>query len=91
MIVAISRINSHYQRVYPHHDGLEAWWLSPGALEFLRTNYGYRPWCVDIIPVVVLETMKMRGHLRKMRDAPPLGTFLEPFRMPPQSRACAIT
>lgn len=90
MIVALQRLNTHYYRVFTHYDGLEPWWLSPGGYGYLRSHYNYRPLDAEIVPVVVVEQMKSTGHIRRLRDAPLLGTFLEPFRMEPQSRACAI-
>jgi hypothetical protein len=76
MIVGFSRANSDYFRVFPHHPGTEAYWLSPAGLEYIR-SLGFRPYEQALVPEASLARLRILGHLRPMRDAPPLGAWAE--------------
>lgn len=78
MIVIVSRDRfSHF--LSPHHSDLEAHWLSPGALEYLRRHTDYKPFEMERVSDYIVQRMRELGHLRPMHSAPPLGTFTEAF------------
>ena len=77
MIIGISRINSEYLRVFPHYEGVEAFWLSPGGLEYLRNHVGYRPYDQELAPENLVRRLRASKHLRPMCEAPPTGAWAD--------------
>ena len=79
MIIGFSRYNSDYFRVFPHHPGVEAFWLSPAGLEYIR-GLGFRVYAQELVPEASLARLRIARHLRPMRDAPRLGSWADvPF------------
>lgn len=78
MIVSLRRDEFSYL-VEPHSQG-EAHWMSPGAYIYLLDHTDYRVHRMHRVSVYLVERMRELGHLRPMKQAPPLGTFLEEFK-----------
>jgi hypothetical protein len=77
MIIGMSRVNSEYQRVFPHYEGIEAYWLSPGGLDYLRKNVGYQPFEQEIVPSGSIIRLRNSRHIRPLREAPPTGAWAD--------------
>ena len=78
MIVAIER-DAFSCFLSPHSKG-EAYWLSPGAYQYLLEHTDYRVYEMMRVSFYLAERMKCMGHLRPMSQAPRLGSFLDEFR-----------
>ena len=78
MIVTLNR-DQHSYLVGMHSEG-EAYWLSPGALRYLREHTDYEPYEMERVSFYTVERLLATGHLRHMKDAPwPVGSFDEEF------------
>jgi hypothetical protein len=78
MIVALSRdLLSCF--LTPHHSDHEALWLSPGAYSYLLEHTDYKVFEMERVSEYLIQRMQATGHLRPLRDAPPLGGFLNDF------------
>jgi hypothetical protein len=77
MIVELTRDKFSYF-VAPHSTG-EALWLSPGAYQYLLIHTDYYVYEMARVSEFLIHRMQATRHLRPMREAPPLGTFLDEF------------
>ena len=75
MLIGFSRVNSEYQRAFPHFGGIEAFWLSPGGLEYLRKHVGHKPLEQNIVPNGTINRLQRLRHIRPLREAPPTGAW----------------
>ncbi|OYV35048.1 MAG: hypothetical protein B7Z80_19545 [Rhodospirillales bacterium 20-64-7] len=78
MIVTLRRDDMSYF-VEPHSQG-EATWMSPGAYVYLLAHTDYRVFEMHRVSFYLVERMLELGHMRPMKQAPPLGEFLDEFQ-----------
>lgn len=63
-----------------HAEGEEPYWLSPGALRYLREHTDYEPDEMERVSFHTVEELWATGHLRHLKDRPlPIGSFDEDF------------
>ena len=74
MIVIFERRDG-YTLMRPHGDQPDPWWLSAGALEYLR-EAGYEPYIMEHISEYLVDIFKESGDLRPLAEAPPTGTWV---------------
>ena len=78
MIVAIRR-DEFSCFLEPHSSG-EAYWLSPGAYQYLLGHTDYRVYELMRVSIYPVERMQGLGHLLPLSRAPRIGTFMDEFR-----------
>ena len=73
MIVIFERRDG-YTLMRPHGDQPDPWWLSAGALEYLR-KAGYEPYIMEHISEYLINMFIESGDLRPLAEAPLTGTW----------------
>ena len=79
MIVTLER-DQHSWFLRDHSEG-QGYWLSPGALRYLREHTDYDPDGMARVSFYTVERLWATGHLRELKKRPwPIGSFDEDFR-----------
>ena len=84
MIVIFER-RPGYILMRPHGDQPDPWWLSSGALEYLREYTDYSPYKCEHISQYLIDLFTASGDLRPLAKAPKLGTLVSKI---PRVAAC---